>query len=118
MLNVSRYDNFVVKCIKFKHKSPQQRKADMHSMNWHQRNRNVNRFFFKRTGFFSPRHSQPFLSVPAHSAHCSRHVPDPPPRGSAQVQGAGDEATNQQGEKRETALQQAKLRAGKKDETS
>ena len=87
----------------------------MHSMNWRQRNRNLNRFFFKRTGFFSPKSFSPKSFSP--KSFSSRDVPHPPPRDSAQLQAAGDEAANQQGENGETKVQQTQLRARKQDET-
>ena len=87
--------------LKIKHNQ----KKNMHSMSWHQRNRNVNRFFFKRTGFFSPRIS-----------FSSQDVSLSPPASNQELHEAGDVRPSQQSQGGEAKIQQAKLRTGHEDE--
>ena len=88
----------------------------MHSMSWHQRNRNVNRFFFKRTGFFSPPISFTRDSESFSSRQPSRDVSLSPPASNQELHEAGDVRPSQQSQGGEAKIQQEKLRAGDEDE--
>lgn len=87
----------------------------MHNISWRQRKRNLERFFYKRTILFSS-------SPPAHSftrdseSFSPQDVSVPPPTSDQAMHKASDDRADSNRKGREVAIQQAKLRAGKKDE--
>ena len=80
----------------------------MHNISWRQRKRNLERFFYKRTILFSS-------SPPAHS-FSPQDVSVPPPTSDQAMHKASADRADSNRKGREVAIQQAKLRAGKKDE--
>ena len=79
----------------------------MHSISWRQRNRNLERFFYKRT--------RKRFSFRPHS-FSSDHVSVSPRTSDPKLHEAGHGGANSQRAGGEVAIQQAELRSGKEDE--
>lgn len=79
----------------------------MHSISWRQRNRNLERFFYKRT-------RKSYFSF-SNSIH-SQDVSVSPRTSDPKLHEASDGGANSQRKGGEVAIQQAELRSGKEDE--